>query len=162
MLFDSASDMKAFVTNWIMKYGQSARSVVHIGRLKTFLDEFSMFLNDIREHFGSAENADISDTPRQHSERPSDAANGNVHQSSSSDDDNDDNFKLFEIHRIKNRLDPELVEVPGGYRDIAFKLKIGFVRYSHFFFILHVQLYISDLHRTFNGNCGGCMLLHDT
>ena len=134
MLFDSASDMKAFVTNWIMKYGQSARSVVHIGRLKTFLDEFSMFLNDIREHFGSADNADTSDTPRQHSERPSDAANANVYQSSSSDDDNDDNFKLFEIHRIKNRLDPELVDVPGGYRDIAFKLKIGFVRYSKTFF----------------------------
>jgi hypothetical protein len=123
--------MKSFVTNWIMKYGQSARSVVHIGRLKTFLDDFGIALNDFREHFGSADNPDTVNIP----ERPSDAANDNVSQSSSIDDDNYDNFKLFEIHRIKNRLDPELVDVPGGYRDIAFKLKIGFVRYSKISFI---------------------------
>ena len=41
---------------------------------------------------------------------------------------NDETFKLFEIYRIRNRLDPDLVEVPGGYRDLSFKLKIGFVR----------------------------------
>lgn len=145
-----------------MKYGQSPSSEVHIGRLKTFLDEFRLLLHDLREHFGSANNPDTCHTPRQHSERPSDAVLANVSQSSSRDDDDDENFKLFEIHRIKNRLDPGLVDVPGGYRDIAFKLKIGFVRYSKTSFIFHVQLYISDLHATFIGNCGVCLLLYDT
>jgi hypothetical protein len=36
--------------------------------------------------------------------------------------------KIFEILRIRNRLDPELVEVPGGYRDFAIKINIGFYR----------------------------------
>ena len=40
----------------------------------------------------------------------------------------DEDFKLFEIHRIRNRLDPDLDDAPGGYRDLALKLKIGFVR----------------------------------
>ena len=36
--------------------------------------------------------------------------------------------KIFEILRIRNRFDPSLVDVPGGYRDFALKIKIGFSR----------------------------------
>jgi len=36
--------------------------------------------------------------------------------------------KIFEILRIRNRLDPGLEEVPGGYRDFAIKINIGFCR----------------------------------
>jgi hypothetical protein len=36
--------------------------------------------------------------------------------------------KIFEILRIRNRLDPALLDVPGGYRDFAIKIKIGFFR----------------------------------
>ena len=36
--------------------------------------------------------------------------------------------KIFEILRIRNRLDPALLDVPGGYRDMALKIKIGFFR----------------------------------
>jgi hypothetical protein len=36
--------------------------------------------------------------------------------------------KIFEILRIRNRLDPALLDVPGGYRDLALKIKIGFFR----------------------------------
>ena len=36
--------------------------------------------------------------------------------------------KIFEILRIRNRLDPELEAVPGGYRDFAIKMNIGFYR----------------------------------
>jgi hypothetical protein len=36
--------------------------------------------------------------------------------------------KIFEILRIRNRLDPALRDVPGGYRDFAVKIKIGFFR----------------------------------
>jgi hypothetical protein len=36
--------------------------------------------------------------------------------------------KIFEILRIRNRLDLELEEVPGGYRDFSLKLNIGFYR----------------------------------
>jgi len=36
-------------------------------------------------------------------------------------------------------LKPELIEAAGGLRDIAFKLKIGFVRYVMKSFIFHVQ-----------------------
>ena len=93
-----------------------------------FLNEFSIFFHDFREYFNSSGKIHpdtSSDTPHQHVDRPCEVANANLSQSSSSEDDD---FKLFEIHRIKNRLDPELIEVSGGYRDIAFKLKIGFVR----------------------------------
>jgi hypothetical protein len=92
-----------------------------------FLNEFSIFFHDFREYFNSSGkiHPDTSDNPHQHDDQACEAANANLSQSSSSEDDD---FKLFEIHRIKNRLDPELIEVPGGYRDIAFKLKIGFVR----------------------------------
>ena len=91
------------------------------------LNECSLCFHDFREYFSSSGkiHPDTSDTPHQHVDRPCESANANLSQSSSSEDDD---FKLFEIHRIKNRLDPELIEVPGGYRDIAFKLKIGFVR----------------------------------
>ncbi len=127
MLFDTASDMKVFITNWIMRFGQSAKSAIQIGRLKMFLNEFGMFLHDCCEHSSSAGKVhpDTSDSSHQHVDRPVEAINA-VSQNSSIEDDD---FKLFEIHRIKNRLDPELIEAPGGYRDIAFKLKIGFVRY---------------------------------
>jgi hypothetical protein len=37
--------------------------------------------------------------------------------------------KIFEILRIRNRLDPALLDVPGGYRDLALKIKIGFFRW---------------------------------
>jgi hypothetical protein len=35
---------------------------------------------------------------------------------------------IFEILRIRNRLHPALLDVPGGYRDFALKVKIGFFR----------------------------------
>ena len=35
---------------------------------------------------------------------------------------------IFEILRIRNRLHPALQDVPGGYRDFALKVKIGFFR----------------------------------
>ena len=92
-----------------------------------FLNECSFFFHDFREHFSSSSkiHPDDSETPHQCVDRPCEAANADLSQNSSSEDDD---FKLFEIQRIKNRLDPELIEVPGGYRDIAVKLKIGFVR----------------------------------
>jgi hypothetical protein len=120
--------MKAFITNWIMRLGQSARIAIQIGRLKKFLNEFGMFIHDIREHVSSAGKVhpDCGDSLHQQAEQPCKAANSDASQNSSNEDDD---FKLFEIHRIKNRLDPELIRTPGGYRDVAFKLKIGFVRY---------------------------------
>ena len=53
------------------------------------------------------------------------------------DDDNDsahetsvasENFdeRCMQILRIRNRFDPALLDVPGGYRDFAIKIKIGF------------------------------------
>ncbi len=36
--------------------------------------------------------------------------------------------KIFEILRIRNQLDPALLDVPGGYRDFAMKIEIGFFR----------------------------------
>jgi hypothetical protein len=120
--------MKAFITNWIMRLGQSARIAIQIGRLKKFLNEFGMFIHDIRDHVSSAGKVhpDCGDSLHQQTDQPCETANSDASQNSSNEDED---FKLFEIHRIKNRLDPELIHTPGGYRDVAFKLKIGFVRY---------------------------------
>jgi hypothetical protein len=35
---------------------------------------------------------------------------------------------LFEIMRIRNRFNLELIEAPGGYRDLSLKIKIGVTR----------------------------------
>ena len=103
-----------------------------------FLNEVGMFLHDVCEHLSSAKgkvHPDTGHSPHQHVDQPFEVTNADLSQNSSTEDDE---FKLFEIHRIKNRLDPELIEAPGGYRDIAFKLKIGVVRY---FFIEKKMLF---------------------
>jgi hypothetical protein len=67
-----------------------------------FLNEFGMFLHDFREQFSSTGKIHpaTSDLPHQHVDEPFEVIKADVSQNSSNEDDD---FKLFEIHRIKNR-----------------------------------------------------------
>ncbi len=113
--FETAADMRKFVSNWILKYGVARRNTIKVGWMTTAKNETREFFRIFGEYFRN--------TKQTVPNAGDDAANNFSSQASF-----DDNLKLFEIFRIRNRLDPNLVDAPGGYRDLAFKLKIGFVR----------------------------------
>jgi hypothetical protein len=115
--FETVAEMRTFVSNWIMKYGVARRSSNQEGWLTTIYNETREFLRIFGEYFRR-------ETPNPDA---GDAVADDVRYSMLTVI-SDEDFKLFEIHRIRNRLDPDLIQVPGGYRDLAFKLKIGFVR----------------------------------
>jgi hypothetical protein len=146
--------MQSFVTNWILKFGQSRRIVKQIGRLTSIRNETLKVWDTLEQYFRKTrrttnahyneetfskdispsslndETFDILEQYFRKTRRTTDAHNNEetFFKDISPSSLNDETFKLFEIHRIRNRLDPDLVEVPGGYRDLSFKLKIGFVR----------------------------------
>jgi hypothetical protein len=116
--FETASDMRTFVLGWIMKYGIAHRKSTKAGWLARSCSETRKFFRIFGEYCRRAE--PIPDT------RDAEADDIRYDMLAST---SDEDFKLFEIHRVRNRMDPDLIDVPGGYRDVAFKLKIGFVRF---------------------------------
>ena len=114
--FETVAEMRTFVSNWIMKYGLANRSSKQVGWLTTMRNETREFFRIFGEYFRRA-----APTPDA-SHVDADEVRYTMITPVSED------FKLFEICRIRNRLDPNLIDAPGGYRDIAFKLKMGFVR----------------------------------
>ncbi len=120
--FETVAEMRTFVSNWIMKYGLACRSSKQVGWLTTMRNEIREFFRIFGEYYRRA-----APTPD-----ASDAAADDVRYTMITPVPED--FKLFEICRIRNRFDPNLIDAPGGYRDIAFKLKMGFVRYGLDFF----------------------------
>jgi hypothetical protein len=117
--FETAADMQNFVLKWIMKYGIARRNATKVGWLTIIRKETQEFFRIFGEHLRRA-----TTTPQARS--PYASTNDTSYDMLPLQPAED--FKLFEIYRIRNRLDPDLIEVPGGYRDLAFKLKIGFVR----------------------------------
>jgi hypothetical protein len=120
--FESVKDMSDFIEKWILKYGHARQNTQpnrwgsNIQNLSMQMREFSRFLGEhIRKAF-RIQSGDDEINP-QFTER--------METSAGSENDK----HLFEICRVRNRFDPALIDVPGGYRDVAFKLKIGFVRY---------------------------------
>lgn len=113
--FETAADMRLFVSDWIMKYGLARVHTAKEGWLTTIRKETREFCRIFGEHFRRT-TSDAVDSPT------------NDVRYDMLTSTTDEEFKLFEICRIRNRMDPDLIDVPGGYRDLAFKLKIGFVR----------------------------------
>jgi hypothetical protein len=126
--FETVSDMSLFVQEWIMKYGkvrQIKSKFALSKKISEIRTEMQNFLKLFGEHFRSSGRIRQM---REQRDRP--AASTTTQSEHSANQTTDRDFHLFEIHRIRNRLDPALIVVPGGYRDLAFKLKIGFVRYD--------------------------------
>ena len=117
--FETASDMHDFVMKWICKYGLARQNKTKIGLKEKIVKETREFFRIFWEYFKNEGHVPYDQLP---------AAVIDIASLNSTSDDED--FKLFEIHRIRNRLDPDLDDAPGGYRDLALKLKIGFVRYG--------------------------------
>jgi len=115
--FETAAELQSFVSKWILKFGQGRKIVKQIGRFTSIQNETLKVFDILGQYFRKA-----TRTTNAHNNEETDFKD--VSPSSL----NDEPLKLFEIHRIRNRLDPNLVEVPGGYRDLSFKLQIGFVR----------------------------------
>jgi len=118
--FETAAEMQSFVTDWILKFGQAHQNALEVRWLTSMRNEIREFFRIFGEHFRNEPIPEAEDT----------SAN-----SASSSTRAPEDIKLFEICRIRNRLDPDLIDAPGGYRDLAFKLKIGFVRcglFHHF------------------------------
>jgi hypothetical protein len=109
--------MNVFITNWILKYGKGPTRDTKLGRMTNFLNETRNFLKIAREYMGRRAQVFPDNSSEPSENHPAETIA-------------DFDSKLFEIHRIRNRMDTGLVRVPGGYRDVAFKFKIGFVRYA--------------------------------
>jgi hypothetical protein len=108
--------MNIFITNWILKYGKGPTRDIKLGKMTKMLNETRNFLKIAREYMGRRQQV-FPDDCGEPFENPTETIA-------------DSDIKLFEIHRIRNRMDAGLIRVPGGYRDVAFKIKIGFVRYA--------------------------------
>jgi hypothetical protein len=102
--------MLDFVKRWLFSYGEPKRPVKKpsaFTRWKEHLQEAKVVL---KEFFFSHAYSALSSSERK--QRAEEGMQG----------------KIFEILRIRNRLDPRLKDTTGGYRDLALKLKIGFFR----------------------------------
>ena len=109
VLFETPEDMFDFVKRWLFVLGEPKRLVKEPSALMRWKKNFQELVNVLRKEFFGSQSAWAASERRQCTE---DAKPG----------------KCFEILRIRNRLDPALQDVMGGYRDLALKLKIAFIR----------------------------------
>ena len=110
MRFEIPADLLRFVTEWLFVYGETKEVDLTKSMIHRWMEQFKEFKEVIREHYFPS-SLDV------HKNQPS-TNEGKCY----------DKNKIFEILRIRNRFDPELEEVPGGYRDFAIKMNIGFYR----------------------------------
>ena len=120
--FESVKDMSVFIEKWILKYGH-ARQNTQPNRWGSNIQNLSMQLRDFSRFLGYHIRKALRIQSRDNANDPQFAETMETSEGSENEK------HLFEICRVRNRFDPALIEVPGGYRDVAFKLKIGFVRY---------------------------------
>ena len=116
--------MLDFVQKWLFVYGKpkcpDAKQSVVVRWKEGFFQAFgSLFKSNDQAYsaLSTSENA-ASTVPPPHVSVPIDSR----HKAHSNP------TPIFEILRIRNRLHPALQDVPGGYRDFALKVKIGFFR----------------------------------
>ncbi len=143
--FADFKDMLEFIENWLFVYGEPQRpenkpSMAKRFReqMREFKDVINYFFNPVKHNSGNSESKHRDNgTPDPDSEHVCCAnflqgASVDVDPASQSEADKErkraQKHKIFEILRIRNRFDPSLVDVPGGYRDFALKIKIGFYR----------------------------------
>ena len=110
MRFETPADLLDFVTKWLFVYGEPKSRDLTKSMIGRWVEQFKDFKQVIQEHYFSSN------------------LNANENQSITNEGMCVDKNKVFEIFRIRNRLDLELEEVPGGYRDFAIKINIGFYR----------------------------------
>ena len=99
--FETPADLLRFVKEWLFLYGEPQTRDPPKSMISRWVEELQEFMRVVTNS-------------------PSPNKQSNLQ--------NEHSGKIFEILRIRNRLDPELEEVPGGYRDFAIKLNIGFYR----------------------------------
>jgi hypothetical protein len=107
--FETPADLLRFVQEWLFVYGEPKKLNPQKSMISRWLEELQEFKRVVTK------------SPHPISQAP------NEHKDLDCERDNFDK-KLFQILRIRNRLDPDLEEVPGGYRDFAIKINIGFYR----------------------------------
>ena len=104
--FKTPADLLRFVKEWLFLYGEPQTRDPPKSMLSRWLEELQEFMLVVTNSY-----IPECQSPNKQSDLQSEHSG-----------------KIFEILRIRNRLDPELEEVPGGYRDFAIKINIGFYR----------------------------------
>ena len=104
--FETPADLLRFVKEWLFLYGEPQTRDPPKSMISRWLEELQEFMLVVT-------NSAIPECLSPNKQR---------------DLQSEHSGKIFEILRIRNRLDPELEEVPGGYRDFAIKINIGFYR----------------------------------
>jgi hypothetical protein len=104
--FVTPADLLRFVKEWLFLYGEPQTRDPPKSMISRWLEELQEFMLVVTN----------SSIPKSQSPNKQD------------DLQSEHSGKIFEILRIRNRLDPELEAVPGGYRDFAIKMNIGFYR----------------------------------
>ena len=104
--FKTPADLLRFVKEWLFLYGEPQTRDPPKSMISRWVEELQEFMRV------------VTNSPIPEIQSPKEQSNLQ----------NERSGKIFEILRIRNRLDPELEEVPGGYRDFAIKINIGFCR----------------------------------
>jgi hypothetical protein len=126
--------MLNFVENWLFIYGEPQRREGQTSMKQRFEEqvrEFKDVVNDFLHPYSETEHDAAPPLPNASKARTDCALTQNIRNSGC--DCNccislQQKHKIFQILRIRNRFDPALLDVPGGYRDFAIKIKIGFFR----------------------------------
>ncbi len=128
--FETPRELLHFVEKWLFVYGQPRPSPEQASLLQLWREKLERFMLVFKQYYSAVPTSDDA----QQSASPSvadDAARvvaAQLYTEDAAPDASSQRHKVFEILRIRNRLDPALLDVPGGYRDLALKLKIGFFR----------------------------------
>jgi hypothetical protein len=140
--FATPKELLHFVKNWLFIYGEPQRPQKKPSMKKRLEKQFLEFKSIVHDFFHPDSyfpgNASSPDNLPPNSERAGRADSPGVCARNEQDVDCDctdcvnsqRQHTIFEILRIRNRLDPNLTDVPGGYRDFALKIKIGFSRWT--------------------------------
>ncbi len=118
MQFETPADLLRFVKEWIFHHGEPQKRDPVKNMISRWVDELQEFIRVVTNspvviNAPGVTNSTIPECQSPKKQRDFHSGHGG---------------KIFQILRIRNRLDPNLEEVPGGYRDFAIKINIGFYR----------------------------------
>jgi hypothetical protein len=116
--FETPADLLRFVKEWIFHYGEPQKRDPVKNMISRWVEELQEFILVVTNSPVVINAPEVTNSTIPECQSPK----------KQSDVQSDHSGKIFEILRIRNRLDPELEEVPGGYRDFAIKINIGFYR----------------------------------
>lgn len=154
MKFERCKDILDFVEKWLFIYGKpkcpGAKQSFVMRWKDEFFNAFGLQSNKILSYSALPTSENTASTVSSNSKTPPHVS---IEMQSHDTANECKAAPIFEILRIRNRMHLDLQDVPGGYRDFALKIKIGFFRYCFLLICCAcsmTHLYIGTLsHREF-------------